>query len=164
MSARLLLVAALHPHFLANGFTIGDIRLFQQRIGIEFGLQFGAQNIQVLFAHPGKNDLMGFSVGADDKSRIFIPQLLQPGHNFFFFAFGLGHNGHRKAGNREFDRIQYHRAGTVAQRIVGGGDNQFGHGADVTGDQLIRRNLLFADHDRQPRDALIFFLEGIVNG
>ena len=74
VSAGLLLVAALNLHSAADGFAVGDAGLFGLRVGAEFILELGDDDVDVLFALTADDHLIGLGVGAEVHGGIFLGQ------------------------------------------------------------------------------------------
>ena len=89
-TAGLLLVTAVSFDLLLDLLAVSNLCGGQDSVDAEAGLQLSNDDIQLLIAGAGDNQLMGFSVVDDGEGGIFLVQTVQTGADLFFLTTGLG--------------------------------------------------------------------------
>ena len=144
--------------------TVRNARIRKLRFHIGLILQLRADNIKVYLAEAGKKHVAGFGIFIERDGGIFLQELVQAGKDFVLFPLFL--RADRKADARlwEFNRIKFHRCGSIAKRISGRSELQLRQRADIACNQLIDLNGLLAAHDINRARLLALLTVAVVRG
>ena len=162
VTAGLLLMLTLYLNFLSDRFTIRNTRLLKISIYIELRLQLTLQYGDLLFAETADNHLLRLCVVHYSKYRILILQLVKTSHDLIFFTSCLRDDAHGKTRCREVDLGQCHNTGLVAESIICLCDNKFRNSTDISGNDLICRNLLLTYHVEETAQTLFLLFYCVI--
>ena len=148
---------------LADGFTVGHLRLADVGFNAELALHAVDQNFQVQFAHAGNDGLAGFFVAAHAERRIFLSQTRQRQTHLFLVSLRLGFHGLRNHGLRENHAFEQDVGVDVAQRFAGGHVFQTHHGGDVACQHFLDFFAVVRVHLQNAADTFLLALDGVVD-
>ena len=144
MAAGLLLVTAVDLHLLLDGLPVSDLGGPKLGLYVVFGLQLGAQHIQMDVAHAGNDHFLGLAAVAEGEGAILFVQLGEAVGNLIFLTLDLGIDRQGVAGLFVGDGGQgYHLAGS-AQGVASANIGQLAHHADVAAADLGGVQILLA--------------------
>ena len=147
MSARLFFMPALHLHFFAYGFSVGNFWLLQIYVYTEFCLYFRNDHVQMLFPHTRHKHLMRFRVVGKFNRRVFLSYTRKRLRHFILFALCFWVDGHRIRRGWVFHRIQYHLSCRGTESVPRAGVLQLGNGANIPGTNIRNLLLLFSAYN-----------------
>ena len=113
-------------------------------------------------AHPGQDRLLGDRVHPPAQRRILTTEAAQRGRQFGLVRLSSWLNGHFIDGRRIGSQFQGHRVPPVTQGIARIGIPQLDDRANVTGLQALNGDRLFATHDVELPQSLLFVLVSVV--
>src|SRR6266567_2470071 len=160
-AAGLANVFAFGLRFLANGFTIRDLRFAD--VGFHFVFPHHAvdDDFQMQLTHTADDGLPGIRIGGNFERRIFLGQPVEGNTHFFLVALGLGLYRHRDDRRREGDRLQQDGRFIGTDGVTGGDVLQPDAGADIAGENLTDFFAFIGVHFQQTANALRFAAGGV---
>ena len=147
---------------LADGFSVGYLRVTHSAVYVEFSLQTVNNDIQVKFAHTGNNGLGRFSVSADTERRIFFSQFSQGDAHLFLVSFRLRFDGYGNNRFREDHGFQDNRSFFIAQGVTGAGVFQANSSSDIAGIYIIDFRSVVGVHTQDTANTFSLVFVGVV--
>ena len=139
---------------LRDGFAVGDLRLAGGGLDLELALHAVANDVEVEFAHAGKNGLAGVGIGRDAQGRILGHEALERGAHLFLVGLGVRLDRHRDDGLGEGRRLEADIEILVAQRVAGDDVLDADQRADVAGVGDVDFLAVDRAHQHEARNAL----------
>src|SRR5690606_20818807 len=156
LAARLANKLALDVFYrLADGFTVGHLRLAHVGFHAEFALHSVDDDLQVQLAHAGDDGLAGLLVGLDAKGRVLGRQALQREAHLLLVGLGLGLHGLRDHRLGEHHALEHDDGFGIAQGLARGHVFQAHAGGDVAGTDLFHFLAVVRVHLHDTPDALL---------
>ena len=155
MTARLLLVPALHIGLAADSLAVRNLGRLQIDFGVVALLEFRDDHFDVLLAGSGNQEFFGLRIAEEAQHGVFFHQFVDAGPELVFVGAALGLDRERDRRFRQVDLGILDGRGLVAERVSGQRIAQLGDRPNIAGMQFIHRNGVLALHDRDVRQLLL---------
>ncbi|BBG29094.1 O-methyltransferase [Zymobacter palmae] len=103
---------------LADGFTVGNLRLTNVGFNLELATHTVNDDVEVELTHTGDDSLTRFFISLHAERRIFLSQLTKSDTHFFLVCFGFRLNRYSNNGIREFHAFQNNFGIDITQGIT----------------------------------------------
>ncbi|CAB4824423.1 unannotated protein [freshwater metagenome] len=146
---------------LGDGLTVGDLRLTDIRLDVEFTTHAVDQHLKVKLTHPTNDGLAGLLVGTDVESWVLFGEALNCYTEFVLVTLRLRLNGNRDHRRRESHRLEDHWITWITQGLTRGGVLEAHDRNDVSGAYRINFFTLISVHSINLADALLAVLDTV---
>ena len=146
-----------------DGLLVGDLRVADVCLDLEFAKQTVNDDLEVEFAHPGDDRLTRFLVGVGAEGRILLCELGEGDAHLFLTRFGLGLDGDADNRLREDHRFKDDRVLLVAERVARGGGFHADDRRDVARVDGVDIGSVVCVHHQDPPETLVLVLGRVVD-
>ena len=147
---------------LRDRFAVGNLRLADVGVHVEFADQTVNDDVQMQFAHARDEGLAGFFVALHAEGRVFLRQLVERGGEGVTVGLRLGFDGHFDNRFRNIEGFEHHGTLFVADRVAGGSKLHAHESHDVAGAGGLDVLTLVGVHAEQAAKAFLLAVVGVV--
>ena len=163
VSARLLLVAVLHPRAAAYRFLVRHLRRFERHLHAELAPHLLQRHVEMRVAQAAHQRLVRVRLPRYRERRVFLHDARERAGHLVHVGFGFGIDRHAIDGRGEVYVAQDELVVARAEGVAGEGGAELGDRADVAGGEIRDGVLLSAADLEHLRHALRRAAPGVLH-